>query len=373
MLRARVLVVVAAVAAGTIIGCKAEEKQEPTESVRPVVRDAGLDDALRTLALGGVSGKWYRGAAIAVIRRGAAPIYVFVGDDGRGAALSEHTIFEVGSVSKVFTGLLLAEAVVRGEVALEDPVASSTRMATPVDWSQVPTLEQLSKHTSGLPRLPTGFEPADMANPYADFDRAKLAAYLKTARLESVPGQRYQYSNLGAGLLGAILAERASTTYGALLRERISAPLGLRDTGVVVAEKDAKRVAVGHNGLLGVASPWTVGALAGAFAIRSSPADMSTFLAYQMSPPESQRESIGMTHKLSDAGGQKLGLGWHSGADGILWHNGQTGGFSSFAAIDPKAGVAVLVLANTTTTLVDGLGAAVLATARGRDTDFKWP
>ena len=128
-------------------------------------------------------------------------------DKGDSRLLNGDTIFEIGSVTKVFTSLLLADMVARNEVALNDPIAKylPSDVKTPGRNGQSITLEDLATHTSGLPRLPTNFAPKDPANPYADFSVPQLYEFLSTYTLSRDIGSQYDYSNLGGGLLGHLL------------------------------------------------------------------------------------------------------------------------------------------------------------------------
>lgn len=139
---------------------------------------------------------------------------------GSGKAPDEDTVYEIGSITKVFTALLLADAVERGAVSLDDPVQKylPAGVILPVKGAPI-TLAHLASHTSGLPRLPPNLKPADDANPYADYSVDDLYASLRALRLESAPG-RYEYSNYGAGLLGHVLALQAGRPYEELLVER---------------------------------------------------------------------------------------------------------------------------------------------------------
>jgi CubicO group peptidase (beta-lactamase class C family) len=208
---------------------------------------------------------------------------------GGGGGIVEDTLFEIGSITKVFTALLLADAVTRGVVALDDPV----RKYLP-DSVQVPkrgrtemTLLHLATHTSGLPRLPTNMGWKDVLddNPYARYTVDDLYDGLSRCRLKSEPGKNSEYSNLGGGLLGHILSLVEGSGFEALVKRRICEPLAMYDTTVMLTSDQASRLATGHSGGKAV-SNWDMPALAGAGALRSSVADLLRFLAANMTPPE---------------------------------------------------------------------------------------
>jgi CubicO group peptidase (beta-lactamase class C family) len=274
--------------------------------------------------------------------------------DGNARPLDGDTIFEIGSIGKVFTALLLADMARRGEVALDDPVAKylpGIRM--PERDGRAITLEHLATHTSGLPRLPTNFAPRDPSNPYADYSVAQLYEFLSGYELTREAGSHYQYSNLGAGLLGHVLARRAGTDYGTLVASRIAGPLGMYGTRMTVPASLLARAATGHDELLRPVANWTDTTLAGAGSLQSSVDDLLKFLAANLHPKNSPLSSaltaMLAVRKPTGAPGVDIALGWHvsrrNGSD-FVWHNGGTGGYASFIGYSPQAGVGVVVLSN---------------------------
>lgn len=280
------------------------------------------------------------------------------------------TVFEIGSITKVFTALLLAEAVVRGELTLDTPLrAVLPEVAVPARDGVEITLEHLATHTSGLPRLPMStadalrrqFRARD-EDPYAHLDRTAVLARLERTRLRRTPGTgRFAYSNFGAGLLGhALVAAAGAPDYGRLVQERICTPLGLVDTVQVVDPARAAREANGHRGRGRPTGHWAVAGLPGAGALRSTATDVLTFLRAQLRPDATPlAPAITLTHAERHPG---IGLGWLrlGRADRVLhWHNGGTGGFRAFAGFSARDGVGAVVLANDTRT-PDGLAVDLL-------------
>lgn len=276
------------------------------------------------------------------------------------------TIFEIGSISKVFTSLLLADMVDRREVTLADAAARylPEHVRMPDRSGKAITLLDLSTHTSGLPNLPGNLKPKDPLNPYADYSVDDLCQFLAGYTLPRDPGSEFEYSNLGAGLLGHVLALRAGTDYESLIRRRITQPLGMPDTGITLSSSMQQRTAHGHNEVLAPVGHWDLGALAGAGGLRSSANDMLTFLeaflGYRETPLAPAMKS--MLEVRRPAGRTRLvevGLGWHILGESA-WHNGGTGGFRSFVGYDPKAGSGVVVLSNASTLSgVDDIGGHV--------------
>ena len=166
-------------------------------------------------------------------------------EKGDPRPLNGDTIFEIGSVTKVFTSLLLADMVQRGEVALADPVAKCLPPVAkmPERNRRSIALVDLATHTSGLPRLPTNMSPKDPNNPYADYSVEQLYRFLSRYQLSRDIGSQYEYSNLGGGLLGYVLALRAGMTYEALVESRICKPLEMNSTRITLTPEMKARLA----------------------------------------------------------------------------------------------------------------------------------
>jgi len=179
-------------------------------------------------------------------------------DKGGTRPLNGDTIFEIGSVTKVFTSLLLANMAARNEVALSDPIAKylPSQVKVPERGGRSITLQDLSTHTSGLPRLPTNFSPKDPSNPYADYSVDQLYQFLSSVQLTHDIGSQYEYSNLGGGLLGHLLARRAGMDYEALVRSRITGPLGMTSTSIMLVPEMKARLAAGHDQMLQPTANW---------------------------------------------------------------------------------------------------------------------
>jgi CubicO group peptidase (beta-lactamase class C family) len=292
-------------------------------------------------------------------------------NQGDTRPLSGDTVFEIGSATKVFTSLLLADMVQRGEVKLSDPVAKylPAEVKVPERGGRVITLLDLSTHTSGLPRLPTNLRPKDSANPYVDYTAEQLYQFLSSYELPRDIGSEFEYSNLGAGLLGFALARRAGIGYAELVRRRITAPLGMKSTGITLTPEMKERLAIGHNAELKAVPNWDFDALAGCGALRSDANDLLTFLAanlgYIKSPLAPAMASMRAVRRATGSASLgEIGLGWlmvKPSSYEIVWHNGGTGGYRSFIGFVPSTRVGVVVLSNTfTATGVDDIGMHLL-------------
>ncbi len=276
------------------------------------------------------------------------------------------TLFEIGSITKTFTGLLLADAVISNQVSAETPVSElMPGMKFPALDGKVITLGNLATQHSGLPRLPANLRPADGTNPYADYHAPQLKEFLEGLSLSRAPGGRYEYSNLGYGLLGLALARRADTTYGKLMVDRVLTPLGMQDTGVHLQGEHGKRIAAGHDQTGKVTGNWDFDVLAGAGALKSSGADMLRYLKANMGLTETALlPAMQMAHKprAKVGAGTDIGFGWMThtaGARKVIWHNGMTGGYASFIGFTDDGAQGVVILTNTAKS-VDDLGFAAL-------------
>jgi serine-type D-Ala-D-Ala carboxypeptidase/endopeptidase len=293
-------------------------------------------------------------------------------EKGDSRVLNGDTVFEIGSVTKVFTSLLLSDMVQRGEVALTDPVSKylPATVKVPQRNGRQITLEDLATHTSGLPRMPANIKPKDAANPYADYTVGQMYEFLSSYELTRDIGSQYEYSNLGGGLLGHVLALRAGQDYESLVRSRITGPLGMKDTGIALSPGMKARLAVGHDDKLKPAANWDLPTLAGAGALRSTANDLLTFLAanlgYTKTPLAAAMAAMLNVRRPSGNPGLEIALAWHiltaTGDDGmIVWHNGGTGGYRSFVGYNPKTRAGVVVLANAETAAgVDDIGVHLL-------------
>ncbi len=280
-----------------------------------------------------------------------------------------NTVFEIGSITKVFTSILLAAMVERSEVSLSDPISKflPKTVKTPTKDDKAITLLHLATHTSGLPRLPDNLDMKNADNPYADYTVEQMYDFLSRYQLTRGIGEKYEYSNFGAGLLGHILALKAGMDYETLVTKRIGAPLKMSSTGIKLSSEMQDRLAQGHNEVLRPASNWDIPTLAGAGALRSTANDMLLFLAANLGFTKSAlTPAMQKTHATKNSTGRpnlEIALGWHilkkEGSE-IIWHNGGTGGYRSFLGFDKSKGLGVVVLSNSTND-IDDIGRHLLS------------
>ncbi len=286
------------------------------------------------------------------------------------SAPDSKTIYEIGSISKVFTGILLADAVVAGKLPLDqsihhllpDDAKLQPYRSREKDAKEMPiSLQHLSTHASGLPRLPGNLKFSNADNPYADYSLEDLKTFLRSHRLRREPMKKGEYSNLGVGLLGWLLAEQSKEDYATLLREKITEPLSMDDTMIEIPKEKLSQFATPYT-LDGKATlPWDLPTLVGAGGIRSCVDDMLKFVQANLAPPEEQLgKAIELAWKKQQEpigkGDFAMGLGWMIARDGHThWHTGGTGGFHSAMFVDRRSKTGVVLLANTSNPEVDEL------------------
>jgi CubicO group peptidase (beta-lactamase class C family) len=337
----------------------------PVIPVRGTAAQSLSDTAARTLIAQRVDAGMGVGIVVGLLDAGGTRL-VSYGQSGTARPLDGSTVFEIGSISKVFTALVLADMVRTGEVALEDPVAKylPATVTVPARNGRQITLLDLATQSSGLPRMPTNLAPKDPANPYADYTVQQLYEFLGGYQLSRDPGARYEYSNLGFALLGHALALRAGKPWEQVVEERVIRPLGLNDTRITLTPAMQARLAAGHADGQPAAS-WDLAVFAPAGALRSTASDMLRFLAAAMDttgPLAPVFRATEQARRVVTPGRLEIGLGWHilhiDGRD-IVWHNGGTGGYHAFAGFEPATRRAVVILANSTDD-IDDIGVHLL-------------
>jgi CubicO group peptidase (beta-lactamase class C family) len=330
------------------------------DAAMPPVAAADLQSVLdrdlaSALSNGELAPQTGAGVSIAVYEHGVRRVFSY------GAAKPD-SIFEIGSLTKTFTGLTLSQMAVQGKVKLDEPV----RELLPAGTVAKPagpeiTLLDLATQRSGLPSMPDNIDLADMENPYADYHTADLLTYIRKHGVAN-PNHTSSFSgSLGFGLLGVALANRAGTSYAALLKEEVTDPLGLTDTTTTLSAEQKLRFLPGHDQFHGAAKAWDSDALSGALAIRSTADDMLTYLVANLHPenlkpvagsmgaaslPAALRQSLQPQSEI--VSGRDIALAWqYQKETGSYWHSGATAAFSSYAFFNRKNDYAAVVLLNT--------------------------
>jgi len=261
------------------------------------------------------------------------------------------SLFEIGSITKTFTGLLLAQMAVRGEVDLRDPVRDflpPRTVASPKGFEA--TLLDLATHHSGLPPMPDNTGPANQRESFTNYHASDLYDFIQRHGLEKPSNATFLYSNLGFAVLGAALANRAGTSYPALLQRNITEPLRMNDTVIALSPEQRSRFLQGYGADARPTPAWDLDAFASAGGIRSTAVDMLTYLKAQLHPETAPfRAALIESQKFRDyvAGNMRIALAWvYDPGTGVYAHDGATGGFTSYTCFDPHRDFAAVVLLN---------------------------
>ena len=311
---------------------------EPSSSAAPLT--------IQTLADQHVTEGLTPGIVIGVGRADGTVEFYSAGtlEAGQDTLVDENTIFEIGSISKVFTTLMLAQMESDNLLCTQDSVQAflPAEVRVPLKNGRPITLGELATHTSRLPRMPDNMKKANPANPYADYTFVEMYEFLSDHEISSDVGDEGVYSNLGMGLLGHALEQRAGTDYETLVTTRICEPLGMSSTSTKPGENVIVRVATGHVGLKPT-SQWDIPTMAGAGDINSSTRDMLVFAMANVGTLESDlHDDMAQCHeaRVPVAGSpHQYGLGWMietTPGSSVYFHNGGTGGFRSSLGFRPE-------------------------------------
>jgi D-alanyl-D-alanine-carboxypeptidase/D-alanyl-D-alanine-endopeptidase len=356
-----------------------EAKNALSEVPRTTRYKAQVDRAVQQL----LTEKWVAGVVVGLIAKDSVELYGYghVAKAGsKNKAPTQDTIFEIGSVTKTFTAILLAEMVRLKKVRLDQPVQSllpSGVTLASLDGKPI-TLAHLAAHVSGLPRMPSNFRPRDGKNPYIDYSKERLYHFIKTWKPVRAPGARYAYSNLGFGLLGHVLALKAGKPYEELLKTWILKPLDLRHTSITLNANGNLQRAQGHDGDGNPVPGWGFKVLGPCGALWSTLADMTHYVRLNLGLiPTPLAPSLALTQQRRQASPVgHIGLGWHIDRTGFHRHSGGTGGFASFVGFDRAKALGVVVLGNSGTAFsgaVSKLGTALVGMLKGQPVTLTLP
>ena len=258
-------------------------------------------------------------------------------------------LFEIGSITKVFTALAVQRLVEKDMLGWSDTLGQHFP-----DWELDPkiadiTLQELATHRSGLPRMPSNFFPPNPFDPYAHVQRKHLLEGLQSVSTKKWE-KSYAYSNLGVGLLGQIALQAHETEFAGLIDDLVTTPLAMQDTVVSPQDALAERLVDGYHQHNMVSHWHFTDAYAGAGALRADASDLAQFAKAYISGDSSIASAMAAVAERQDVSGQPMGLGWHiapvSESEHILWHNGGTYGFASALLINTQTRKSVIALAN---------------------------
>ena len=286
--------------------------------------------------------------SIAVIQKGETNYYGIIKEnDTIKPTTNQNKIFEIGSITKVFTSTVFASLVEDEKLKLTDEI--NAIYSFPFKDKTKITFQSLANHTSGLPRLPENLDLSNETNPYKNYGKKEVEDYLKTLlKLENEPSKISSYSNLGAGLLGYTLGLSQKTSFQKLLQKRVFDKYKMTNSYTSSQKLEDKLVkGLDENGE--VVSNWDFDVLFGGGGILSSTEDLVKFANAQFNP---KNKELALTRKPTfDVNeSMKIGLGWHilktENGFNWVWHNGGTGGYSSSMALDAEKKNGVIILSN---------------------------
>ena len=322
-------------------------------------RDTATENTIKETVVDRITNGYSVGTVVVFLRDGKEEYFTFgFSDSTHSQPITKKSVFEIGSISKTFTSLLLADLILKRKVKPNDPIEIylSDSLKIPSYKGSKITFIDLATHTSGLPRMPDFSNPKDANNPVADFTDEKLYRFLGNYHLTRAKG-KYEYSNLGVGLLGNIVSRIHGKTYEDLLQNVICKPLGMHETSTL---NTSPYLTTPHIGTTAV-SHTNLASITGAGGIRSNAEDMLRYLKFQMDVnPSSLLAAMKLTqHPLHDADrNMKIGMGWHivpNDGDTIVWHSGGTTGYRTFAGFNLRSKRAIVILNNSAKT-TDDLG-----------------
>jgi len=336
----------------SIVACK---KDEPLQSIitnNPMSND--LDKKIHEIIAPYSEKASTASVSIGVFKDNRTSYYGY-GETKKGnnTIPDSTTIYEIGSISKTFTALLMIDFLQSNSLTIDCPVNNLLPASIPaLQFNGKPIqIKHLLNHTSGMPRLPEDFEPGyDPNNPYKHYDSTRVYNYLKTFKLAKEPGTTWEYSNLGMAIAGLILERQTQKSYEQLLLERISIPLGLYKTKITLNKIDSSNFATGYDADGNQIPYWDdFSAFKGAGAIRSNAKDMISYgkniLFSESSVLKTQIDSC-LNVTFND-GSRKQASGWvcqnYNGIEYII-HDGGTGGFNSYILISKDKGVVLVLL-----------------------------
>jgi D-alanyl-D-alanine-carboxypeptidase/D-alanyl-D-alanine-endopeptidase len=327
---------------------------------------AGLRPIVDAILLPEVQSRRLPGVAVGIIVDGTTQWFTY----GRmslpcGKAPDNHTVFEIGSITKTITCQVLAQMVAEGLVQIDQPVSDFTApVALPMRDGVAITFEHLATHTSGIPYMPDGLDPLpldDLWTPFDAYSEEVLLEWISHCELLSTPGEQYRYSNAAMSLLGNVLASIEHKSFAELIQDRVLGPLGMTHTAIPAHEVMRPLQATGHTPLFNLAGfyfnlpmpHWNLHGLGPSGGINSTLDDMLAFLRAAMGQDPVQQEAFELVTRprFEIAPTLRIGLGWHhyvdpNGGEPIIWHNGATAGFSSFLGFKREARIGIVILSN---------------------------
>lgn len=333
----------------SVSGCSASNGKELSK-----LYDDELVSSIDSLCKTYFTDNEFVGMSVGILKDGKVSYLNYGNISTDGDKATEDTIYEVASISKTFTGTLLANEVVKKNVNLDDPVQKYLDYSISSEYKgHQMTLENLATHTSGLPRVPSNWRSGP--NPYKNYDRKKLEKYMKNFVLDKKPGVFYDYSNLSFGLLGCILEDVENKTYEELISETITKPLDMSSTKIFLNDELQSRKALPYSTKKCESYEWDFDALQACAGIKSTTRDLIRYLAANMEQIKCSKqlnEAFTMAQEPHYRGSNiTIGLAWRFVSENdinYLEHDGLSGGYTSYCAFNKDNGVGIVILCNST-------------------------
>ncbi len=292
------------------------------------------------------------GLSIGIINGDKTEMYFYGSTNKKAAQLPDaETMYEIGSVTKTFTGIILARAINEGKIKADDDIRKYMPGEYPnLQYKGSPIkIVNLANHTSRLPRIPGDLDKQphyNVQDPYKNYSRDMMYDYLKTVTIDTLPGTICEYSNLGMALLGVILEDVYHRPLEELVKKYITGPAKMTDTKFELTDNEKARMATGYFSEGGEARNWNLAAFNACGGLKSDLADMMKYAAVNM---QESNEDIRLSHRQTYTDiSMSLGLNWiittTQNGDTLIWHNGATAGYTSFCGFikEKKAGVVIL-------------------------------
>jgi serine-type D-Ala-D-Ala carboxypeptidase/endopeptidase len=284
---------------------------------------------------------------------------------------TDSTIFEIGSLTKVFTATLLAQAVVAGKVRLTDSaVTYLPNYKLPTYKNKPIRLLDLATHTSGLPKYPynIGTQQTEQNNLYQNYTTEEERVFLANYRLRNAPFDKYAYSHLGYDVLAnALLTIYKATNYETLVAQKITQPLAMTDTRIALTAAQLPRLVQGYSRIMEPVKTWQFSSFQGSMGLKSSTRDLLKFVRLQLDTPPEWAAAVTLSRQAqhkADVSKVQTALGWHriyvlQRFPNVIVHSGITDGHRVYVAFVPETRTGVVVFSNSENPL-KALGPTIL-------------